>query len=84
MRALRDREFDPNLPLQTKAGTQQALRVGKSTVDDFISEGLLDVIVLKDSQGAPRITRVTTESIMRLIENRRRPLATTNVTGDAA
>jgi hypothetical protein len=83
MRALGDREFDPKLPLQTKDGARQALRVGKTTVDDFIAGGLLDTVVLKDSQGVPRITRVTTESIMRLIENRRRPLATNNI-GDAA
>jgi hypothetical protein len=72
VRALKDREFDPNLPLQTKEGTQQALRVGKTTVDDFIAEGLLEVVDLKISHGESRIARITTDSIMRLIESRRR------------
>jgi hypothetical protein len=73
VRALKAREFDPRLPLQTKFGAQQALRVGKTTVDDLIDQGLLVAVDLKNSRdGGSSIARVTTESIMGLIESRQR------------
>jgi hypothetical protein len=76
VRELKDRDYNPNLPLQTKYGAAQALRVGKTSVDDFIADGLLEAVHLKNDEGGkPSIARVTTESILRLIESRRRPVA---------
>jgi hypothetical protein len=67
MKALKDRSFDPAALLQTKDGVRQALRVGKTAVDVLIAQGLLDVVEVNAS------VRVTTASIFRLIEQRRRP-----------
>ena len=59
MNPLRNFEFDPTLPLQTKRGAQQALRSGHNTIDDLIRAGLLEVIYIG------RIPKITTDSIMR-------------------
>ena len=66
MRPLSDRNFRPELPLQTIDGTKQGLRVGRTTTFELIKARELDVV---DLNGA---TRVTTQSIFRLIERRRR------------
>ena len=60
MNPLRNFEFDPTLPLQTKRGAQQALRSGHNTIDDLIRAGLLEVIYIG------RIPKITTDSIMRV------------------
>ena len=66
MRPLADPDFNPALPLQTLLGTRQALRVGKTKVLDLVGSRQLDVV---DIDGS---TRITTESINRLINERRR------------
>jgi hypothetical protein len=66
MRALANPGFNPALPLQTIPGTKQALRCSKSTVCDLIEQGVLDAVDLNNS------TRITTESIFRLINEGRR------------
>jgi hypothetical protein len=60
MHALGDAEFDPALPLQTKRGTAQALRIGHNLVDDLIKARVLEVVYIG------RIPKVTTASILRV------------------
>ena len=66
MRPLADPDFNPALPLQTRRGTKQALRVGDTKVSEMIRNGELDVV---DFDGA---VRVTTASIFRKIEQSKR------------
>jgi hypothetical protein len=66
MRPLADADFNPELPLQTIPGTKQALRCSKSTVLDLVARGLLDAVDVNTS------TRITTDSIFRLISQGRR------------
>ena len=63
LRPLANQDFDPKLPLQTKKGAKQALRVGMNSVEEFIRLGLLETIEID------RRTRIKTKSIMRLAEN---------------
>jgi hypothetical protein len=63
MRPLKDWQFDPKMPLQTKRGAAQALRVGQDKVDELIEGGHLELG--SDSLG-DRIKRVTTKSILKL------------------
>jgi hypothetical protein len=60
MKPLTDWQFDSSRPLQTKRGTQQALRCGADKVDGLIESGLLKTV------NIGRSVRVTTESIMAL------------------
>ena len=60
MRPLANWQFDASLPLQTKRGTQQALRCGEDKIDDLIERGLLDTVYIG------RSLRITTTSIMKL------------------
>lgn len=66
MRSLIDWDFDPRLPLQTVKGAQRALRVGHTLLFKLIKAGKLDAV---DLNGA---TRVTTRSILRLIDQHQR------------
>jgi hypothetical protein len=61
MNPLKDFEYNPALPLQTKRGAQQALRCGHNKVDQLIDAGVLNVVYLDD-----RIPKITTESIERV------------------
>jgi hypothetical protein len=60
MRALDD-DYDPSKPVQTKRGARQALRCGHNKIDDLIKAGKLKTV-----PGLGRITKITTESIVRL------------------
>jgi hypothetical protein len=57
---LRDRNFDPTKPFQTREGVRQALRVGHNRVAQLIADGSLKTVRFG------RSVRVTTESIMAL------------------
>jgi hypothetical protein len=60
MKPLTDWQFDSLRPLQTKRGTQQALRCGADKVDDLIERGILDTVTIG------RSVRITTASIMKV------------------
>jgi hypothetical protein len=60
VRPLANQKFDPNLPLQTKAGAAEALRVGHNRVDELLRKRILKTAKLK----LDRRVRITTESIL--------------------
>lgn len=60
MRPIADPNFDPKLPLQTRKGAAQALRVSHNRIDQLIRDG-----VLETADGLGRITKITTASILR-------------------
>jgi hypothetical protein len=61
MRPIADPDFDPKRPLQTRKGAAQALRVSHNKVDELIRSG-----ALKTVENLGRITRITTESILKV------------------
>ena len=80
MKALTNPNFDPALPLQTKKGAGQALKIGHNQVDELIKQKRLRTVPFG------RLVRVTTKSIYEVartgIENpsRRRLPDTANTT----
>jgi hypothetical protein len=60
MRALDD-DYDPSKPVQTRRGARQALRCGHNKIDELIRTGKLKTV-----NGLGRITRITTDSILRV------------------
>jgi hypothetical protein len=69
MRALKDWEFDPAKPVQTRRGAAQALRCGADKVDGLIEAGVLKTVDLD------RIRRITTASIMAIVNGERAEVA---------
>lgn len=69
MRALANWQFDLRLPLQTPRGTAQGLRCSKSTVYEYVKSGDLELIDGK----------ITTQSILDLIEKKRQQSKQTEV-----
>jgi hypothetical protein len=63
LRPLANQDFDPKLPLQTKKGAKQALRVGMNAVEDLIRLRLLETVEIN------RRTHIKTKSIMKLAEH---------------
>ena len=63
MRPLADQGFDPKLPLQTKKGAKQALRVGMNSVEELIKLGLLETVEIN------RRTHIKTKSILKIAEH---------------
>jgi hypothetical protein len=61
VRPIANPDFDPALPLQTRKGAKQALRVSHNKIDELIRDGKLEVV-----EGLGRITRITTKSILKL------------------
>lgn len=58
MRPLANQSFNPNLPLQTKAGAAEALRCGHNRVDELLRRKLLKTTTID------RRVRITTELIL--------------------
>lgn len=69
MRALVNWQFDLRLPLQTIPGTAEALRRSKSTIYEYVKSGDLELV-----DG-----RITTQSILDLIEKKRQQSKQTEV-----
>jgi hypothetical protein len=61
VRPVSNPDYDPNLPLQTRKGAKQALRVSHNRVDELIKQGKLETV-----KGLGRVTRITTKSILRI------------------
>jgi excisionase family DNA binding protein len=53
-------DYDPAVPLQTKRGAKQALRIGHNGVEDMIRQGRLKAVKFG------RSVRITTESILQV------------------
>jgi hypothetical protein len=60
VKPLANHNFDASLPLQTRKGAKQALRVGHNKVDELIRLGKLKTVRFG------RIVHVTTESIQKI------------------
>jgi hypothetical protein len=56
-------DYDPQKPVQTRRGAQQALRCSHNKIDELIREGKLETV-----PGFGRIIRITTRSILKLAE----------------
>ena len=61
MKPMANPHFDPTLPVQTKQGASQALRVSHNRIDALIRAG-----ALKTVPGLGRIVKITTASILRV------------------
>ncbi len=61
MQRISNPDYDPNKPVQTRKGAAQALRVSHNKIDELIRSG-----ALKTVDGLGRITRITTESILKV------------------
>jgi hypothetical protein len=53
-------DYDPTVPLQTKRGAKQALRIGHNGVEGLIKNGRLQAVKIG------RSVRITTESILQV------------------
>ena len=49
MRPIANPEFDPNLPVQTRKGAAQALRVSHNRIDQLIRDGVLVAAWIRDA-----------------------------------
>jgi hypothetical protein len=60
VKPLANPDFDASLPLQTRKGARQALRIGHNKVDELIKLGKLKTVKFG------RIVHVTTDSILKV------------------